>query len=190
MPIETTTKGLTRRHGPRPRAGTILLWLLVIFVGIQFGGGLYEKLAIVPIWAEVPGDQVLDQMQTTGMYQAGRLFWPFVSVPVAILALLNLVLAWRTKAPHRRWWLAGAALMCGYAVASYGFFVPSMLMLQSSGASWTATEIESLVSLWTTLNWPRMVLGAAGWLCALRALSLSSVAMPVTAPVHNAAMRT
>jgi hypothetical protein len=60
--------------------------MLVIFVGIQFGGGLYEKLAIVPLWAEVPGDRVLDQMHTTGMYQAGRAFWPFVSVPVACAA--------------------------------------------------------------------------------------------------------
>ena len=58
-------------------------------------------------------------------------------------------------------------------MASYGFFVPSMLALQSYGASWPVAEVESLVSLWTTLNWPRMVVGAAGWLCALRALSLS-----------------
>jgi hypothetical protein len=152
-----------------------LLWLLVIFVGIQFGGGLYEKLAIVPLWAEVPGDQVLDQMQASGMYRAGRAFWPFVSVPVAILAALNLVVAWRSGAPQRRWWLTGAVLMCGYAVGSYGFFVPSMLALQAYGASWPAAEIESMVGLWTTLNWARMVVGAAGWLCALRALSLSRV---------------
>jgi hypothetical protein len=171
MRAETTTDGSLPRDGKGLRAGTILLWLLVIFVGIQFGGGLYEKLAIVSVWAEVPGDQVLDRMQASGMYRAGRAFWPFVSVPVAILAVLNLVLAWRSKAPQRRWWLAGAALMCGYVVASYGFFVPSMLALQSYGASWTSAEIESLVSLWTTLNWLRMIVGAAGWLCALRALS-------------------
>ena len=98
---------------------------------------------------------------------------PFV--PVAILAALNLVVAWRSEAPQRRWWLTGAVLMCGYAVASYGFFVPSMLALQAYGASWPAAEIESMVGLWTTLNWARMVVGAAGWLCALRALSLSRV---------------
>ena len=100
---------------------------------------------------------------------------PFVSVPVTILAALNLVVAWRSEAPQRRWWLTGAVLMCGYAVASYGFFVPRMLALQAYGASWPAAEIESMVGLWTTLNWARMVLGAAGWLCALRALSLSRV---------------
>ena len=38
---------------------TVWLWLLVIFVGIQFGAGWYEKLAIVPLWAEASTDQVL-----------------------------------------------------------------------------------------------------------------------------------
>ena len=50
-----------------------------------------------------------------------------------------------------------------------------MLALQASGASWPAAEMESMVGLWTTLNWARMVVGAAGWLCALRALSPSRV---------------
>ena len=51
----------------------------------------------------------------------------------------------------------------------------SMLALQASGASWPAAGMESMVGLWTTLNWARMVVGAAGWLCALRALSPSRV---------------
>ena len=36
---------------------TVLLWLLVIFVGIQFGAGWYEKLAVVPLWADASADQ-------------------------------------------------------------------------------------------------------------------------------------
>jgi hypothetical protein len=66
-------------------------------------------------------------------------------VPVAVLAVLNLVLAWRSTAPHRRWWLTGAVLMTAYAVTSYGFFVPAMLTLQSSGATWPAGDVEWLV---------------------------------------------
>jgi len=64
----------------------VWLWLLVIFVGVQFGAGLYEKQAVVPLWAEVPPDQVVDQMLTSGMWTAGRAFWPFVSPVVAVLA--------------------------------------------------------------------------------------------------------
>jgi hypothetical protein len=49
---------------------TLWLWLLVIFVGIQFGAGLYEKLVIVPLWADASADQVLAAMESSGMKRA------------------------------------------------------------------------------------------------------------------------
>ncbi|MFD0362207.1 DUF1772 domain-containing protein [Nocardia sp. GCM10030253] len=153
----------------------IPLWLLVIFVGIQFGAGWYEKLGIIPLWADVPPEQTLTAMEESGMKRAGRAFWPFVSPLVALLAIVNLTIAWRTPTPARRWWIAGAAAMTGYAVFSYAYFVPQMLMFQSGGAEWTPEHVESFVTLWTNLNYLRMALGAIGWLCLLRALSLSAV---------------
>jgi hypothetical protein len=155
------------------RYRTVLLWLLVIFVGIQFGAGWYEKLAIVPLWADASADQVLAAMDSSGMKRAGRAFWPFVSPVVALLAVLNLVAAWRSNAVYRRWWLAAGGAMTVYALASYGYFVPQMLVFQSSGDDWTASEIETFVTWWTGLNYVRMAIGGIGWLCALRALSLS-----------------
>lgn len=151
------------------------LWLLVIFVGIQFGAGWYEKLGVVPLWSEVPPDQVLSSMEVSGMYSAGRAFWPFVSPVVALLAVINLVAAWHVTTPCRRWWLAAASVMTVYALVSYAYFVPQMLMFQSDGDSWSADRVESFVSWWTALNYPRMALGALGWLCALKALSLSAL---------------
>jgi Domain of unknown function (DUF1772) len=154
---------------------TVLLWLLVIFVGIQFGAGLYEKLAIVPLWADAPADQVLTAMESSGMKRAGRVFWPFVSPVVALLAVLNLVVAWRSShAAHRRWWLAAGVAMTVYALVSYGYFVPQMLSFQSGGGHWTTSEIETFVTWWTGLNYVRMTIGAVGLLCALRALSLTT----------------
>ena len=152
---------------------TVWLWLLVIFVGIQFGAGVYEKLAIVPLWANASADQVLAAMESSGMKRAGRAFWPFVSPMVALLAVINLVLAWRSSTTYRRWWLAAGAAMTVYALASYGYFVPQMLSFQWNGEGWTASEIETFVTWWTALNYVRMTIGAIGWLCALRALSLS-----------------
>ncbi|MEV0705121.1 DUF1772 domain-containing protein [Saccharopolyspora sp. NPDC050389] len=162
-----------------------VVWLLplAIFVGIQFGAGLYEKLVVVPQWSSLPGDQVVAAIENSGMKAAGRVFWPFVSPMVGVLAIANLVAAWRSANANRSWWLAGSAFMIGYAVFSYSFFVPQMLMLQASGASWSATEIESLVSWWTGLNYLRMAIGAVGWLCVLRALSMSGTAKP---PVRTA----
>ena len=154
---------------------TVWLWLLVIFVGIQFGAGWYEKLAIVPLWADTSVDQVLAAMESSGMKRAGRTFWPFVSPVVALLALINLVVAWRSNTSYRRWWLAAATAMTVYALASYGYFVPQMLSFQTGGQAWTASDIETFVTWWTGLNYVRMTIGGIGWLCALRALSLSGI---------------
>jgi hypothetical protein len=160
---------------------TVWLWLLVIFVGIQFGAGLYEKLAIVPLWADTSTDQVLAAMESSGMKRAGRTFWPFVSPVVALLAVINLVLAWRSNTSYRRWWLAAGTAMTVYALASYGYFVPQMLSFQTGGQAWTASDIETLVTWWTGLNYVRMAIGGIGWLCALRALSLSGRERTTTA---------
>ena len=154
------------------------LRLLVVFVGIQLGAGLYEKLAVVPRWSRVPGEQVLEAMHASGMYAAGRVFWPFVSVPVAVLAVVNLVLARRSTAAYRRRWLAAAGCMTCYAAVSYGYFVPTMLRLQASGDGWDPAHIETVVGWWTSLNNLRLLLGAVGWLCALTALAKAG---PVTA---------
>jgi hypothetical protein len=161
------------RASSEPMSRTVWLWLLVIFVGIQFGAGLYEKLAIVPLWADVSADQVLSAMESSGMKRAGRAFWPFVSPVVALVAVINLVVAWRSNATYRRWWLAAAAAMAVCALASYGSFVPQMLAFQSARVGWTAPEIETFVTWWTGLNYLSMTIGGIGWLCALRFLSLS-----------------
>ncbi|WP_454194453.1 DUF1772 domain-containing protein [Nocardia sp. Marseille-Q1738] len=162
------------------------LWLLVIFVGIQFGAGWYEKLGIIPLWESAPPDQVLTAMEESGFKRAGRAFWPFVSPVVTLLSLINLFVAWRTPGPFRRWWIAGAAIMACYSATTYGYFATQMLLFQSGGAEWTPDRVESFVELWTALNYPRMVLGGIGWLCALRALSLSAARAdhPAPAGVH------
>jgi hypothetical protein len=62
---------------------TLWLWLLVIFVGIQFAAGLYEKLVIVPLWADASADQVLAAMESSAMKRAGRVAM-CVARPVAV----------------------------------------------------------------------------------------------------------
>ncbi|WP_067652520.1 DUF1772 domain-containing protein [Nocardia harenae] len=155
------------------RARAIALWLLVIFVGIQFGAGWYEKVIVVHLWEQVPPAETLAAMTDSGFERAGTAFWPFVSPMVALLALVNIGFAWRAPGPMRRWWLAAALLMTTYAVVSYGWFVPQMVLFQRDGADWSPDRIADFVELWTSANYARMALGGVGWLCALRALSLS-----------------
>jgi len=155
------------------RVRIVLLWLLAIFVGIQFGAGWYEKLAVIPLWSDLPADQSFAGMQHSALYRSGRAFWPFVSPVVALLALTNLVLAWRGREVYRTWLLAASALMTTYAVFRYGYFVPQMLLFQSHGDTWSDERIDTFATWWIGLNYLRMTIGGAGWLCALKALSLS-----------------
>jgi hypothetical protein len=62
---------------------------------------------------------------------AGRVFWPSVSPVVALPAVVNFAVAWRSNTTYRRWWLAAGAAMMVYAVASYEYFVPQMLAFRS-----------------------------------------------------------
>lgn len=156
------------------RVALLLLWLLVVFVGVQFGAGWYEKIVVVPLWDGVPPREILTAMQESGMKDAGRRFWPFVSPIVALLSVANIVVAWRGTSANRRWWLAAGIVMLTYAIFSYSYFVPQMLMLQGSADSWSESRISSTIQWWTSLNYVRMALGGAGWFCALRALSLTS----------------
>ena len=78
------------------------------------------------------------------MKRAGRVFWPFVSPVVALLAVINLELAWRSNTSYRRSWLAAGAAMTVYALASYGYFVPQMLFFQFSGQGWTPSQTWSI----------------------------------------------
>ncbi len=37
----------------------IFLWLYVVVLGIQIGGGLYEQLVVMPLWSLSPPDSVV-----------------------------------------------------------------------------------------------------------------------------------
>ena len=105
------------------QAGEVLLWLFVIWVGIQFGAGLYEKQIVVPQWSNVPPEEVGDALSRSGQESSALKFWAFVS-PVALLALANAVVARRTTGRRRKWWLAASIIMVIYRILTYTYFVP------------------------------------------------------------------
>jgi hypothetical protein len=96
-----------------------------------------------------------------------------VSPPVALLALANLIVAWRAPVDRLRpWWLAAAAIALTYSAMTYGYFVPEMIRLWRAGEM-SANESRRRMARWLGLNWVRLALGVAAFVSALRALSLS-----------------
>lgn len=144
------------------RLRTILLWLFVINLGVAFGAGVYEARVVIPGWRDLPPRE---------WPNTGILFWVYVTtVPLTLLTLANLVAGWTTRGPQRRWWLGTAAIATVERIATFSYFIPTMVRLMSGELP--AAEEEAGLSSWLFYNHGRHMLTFAAWLLALRALSL------------------
>lgn len=155
-----------------------LLALLVIVSGIAIGGGLYEQLVVMPLWAQAPPASVTAYYQHNlanprfTLNQGGH-FWAFVMPLTGLLALATLLTGLRTRPAHRRWRLVGSGLTLLVVAGTAAWFVPNIVRLMGSGVlAMSPADIASLTSRWVTLNWVRATLFLAAWLAALRALTI------------------
>jgi hypothetical protein len=144
------------------RPARMALWLLVIFLGVSVGAGLYEARIIVPIWQETPPETWVN---------TGTRFWAFVtSGPLTIVILASLILAWRSAGPVRIWWLAALGVCVLERMATFGYFIPTMIWLQNQ--SGMDGEAASILERWAFINYGRHVLSISAWLLALKAFSM------------------
>lgn len=141
----------------------IALWLFVINLGIAFGAGVYEARVVIPRWIGLPPSE---------WPNTGLLFWVYVTtVPLTLLTVLNAVAAWVTHGPGHRWHLAAVGIIVIERVATFSYFIPTMVRLMGSDAT-AQSDVAATLSQWLLVNHGRHALTLAGWLCALRALSL------------------
>lgn len=156
----------------------ILLWFFVIALGIELGAGLYETLVVMPLWAAAPPDSVLEYYRhNTANPQftlnAGGRFWIFATPLVGLTGIAALLSGLKTRPEHRKWRMVGTILAIIVVISTFAWFVPNIIKLFSEAVTrMSADEINSLTNWWVRLNWVRAVLYAAGWLAALRALSI------------------
>ena len=151
----------------------ILLFLYIINLGVAFGAGVYETIIVIPLWFAKSGATGYG-VNTTAMREidTGRKFWAFVTtLPLTLLTLANLVFAFHSQQPIHNWWLAAAGIVLIERIGTFSFFIPIAIRLQKADLLEPARVIY-LVTLWTRLNYLRVVLTLIAWVCALRALSL------------------
>jgi hypothetical protein len=141
----------------------VLLWLFVVNLGIAFGAGIYEQRVVIPRWENAPPQA----WPNTGLE-----FWVYVTtVPLTLLTLANLVAAWLEQGPRRYWWLGAAAISVVERIATFSYFIPTMLWLQGT-KDLPQAEVQEALSQWLLLDYGRHVLTLAAWLAALKAFSL------------------
>jgi hypothetical protein len=147
---------------------SILLWLLVIFLGISFGAGLYESRIVVPMWRESPPETWVN---------TGTAFWAFVtSGPLTLIVVACLFVVRRFEGALRPWWLAALCVALVERVTTFAYFIPTMISLQQQTGS--SGDVSSTLATWSLLDHGRHLLTLAAWLLSLRALSLLAAGRP------------
>lgn len=149
----------------------ILLWLFVINLGIALGAGLYEARIVFPEWLIYSApDGYRWSAEAARRANTGVRFWVFVTtIPLTLLTLANLLVAWRARGPIRPWWLGAALVALLDRVFTFSYFVPTMLKLMSDEST---TQAVATAQRWGQLNYVRHLIVLVAWLLALRAFSL------------------
>ena len=141
--------------------------------------GLYETIVVVPMWAGSPPDSLVAYYQhkvanPEMTENAGGKFWIFATPTLGLLSIAVLLTNRRAYPAQRRMRAVGGGLALMVVAFTFAWFVPNIMLLQSAEVlTMKPEQAASLSNWWFWLNWARVVLYAAAWLSALRALTLS-----------------
>jgi hypothetical protein len=149
----------------------ILIWLFVINLGIAFGAGLYEHRVVISRWITSSPDSGAHWNAVAARQDdTGRRFWAFVTtVPLTLLTLANLFIAWRASGPVRVWWLAAALAALTDRVFTFSYFIPTMVRLMGTADS---PQSAAAAMRWSNLNYLRHAIVLVAWMASLKTFSL------------------
>ncbi len=149
-----------------------LLWLFVINLGIAFGAGLYESRIAVPQWLSFSQESGYRwNAEAARSADVGLRFWVYVTtVPLTLLTLTSLVVAWQAPDVVRNWWLGAATAALIDRVITFTYFVPTMIRLMRGEPGGSEAVAKALQ--WVRLGYFRHATTLATWLAALMAFYL------------------
>lgn len=155
----------------------ILLWLFVINLGVVFGAGLYEARIEFPQWLIYAGaDGYSWSAEAARRANTGVRFWVYITtIPLSLLTLANLVVAWKSTGSIRPWWLGAAVTALVDRIFTFSYFVPTMVRLINEENMPQAQAVATAVR-WGQLNYVRHAIVLVAWLLALKAFSMFSAA--------------
>lgn len=140
-------------------------------LGVALGAGLYETRIVLPLWfgKTQSGYTVNPAMREI---DTGRKFWGMVTtMPLTLLTIANLVLAFQANGALRGWWLAAGLITLLERIGTFAFFIPTAIKLQKSVGT-PATNVNGLVAAWVNANYARSFLNLVGLIAAMRVLML------------------
>ena len=140
----------------------------IALLGIAIGGGLYETLAVYPGWSNDPAPATLpDKLRASGQSAASRKFWPFISPTLLFLSIWNFVLALHASGELKLLWVAAGAGIIAKSIATYAYFVPTMVRKFERSRTQSTNELTKAVRRWTVLSPLRLCIEVPALFCTL-----------------------
>jgi hypothetical protein len=140
----------------------------IALLGLAIGGGLYEVLVVYPGWSRDPAPDTLPvNLRASGQSLASRKFWPFVSPTLLFLSIWNFVLALHASGELKLLWAAASVAIVVKSIATYAYFVPTMMRKFERSRSQSASELTKAVRRWTFLSPLRLCIEIPALFCAL-----------------------
>ena len=165
----------------------ILLWVFVILCGIEVGAGIYEIRVVQPLILHALPQSVWKFSDLRTQYpefaiNPGFRFWKYTSPPILLLAISFLIRGFVTEPRRKAGFLTIAVIVLICFASTLLYFAPTTgVIMDSRKMGLSAEETIRVVTLWTNLNWIRLLIYSVAWLLALRLLvSTSPQAVTIT----------
>jgi hypothetical protein len=158
----------------RARSLLIFLWVSVFAWGIVLGGKLFNLIVLISAWAaDPPTSFSLLPYGPRWPFDPGDFFQPLMLL-ILVGVVGALVSGWNTPRTYKVWLWAPLVLFFVIAVTTVTVFYP--MIPELSGASsgenpLTVAAAQSLANRWIVYDYGRAALVAAGFICAVRAIS-------------------
>jgi uncharacterized membrane protein len=152
------------------------LWVSVLAWGIGVGAKLYDLRVVAGAWSAAP-PQSLTLLPYGPRFPVdpGKFFMP-TSLLTLMGAIGALITGWSTSSGHRVWLLSSAVLIVAVWVFTMVIFWPMNAALYAAASSsshpLSNPELVRLVHQWVTYDWLRVAMMTAGFVSAVRAISL------------------
>ena len=160
----------------RDQATHWLLFALAVVAGIQTGGVIFDTLVNDPVWS----DSVVAARAWNEDIDPSRFYIAFTN-GVFLLAIVTLVVGWRSPRPVRGWlrWATGFFIIA--VVLTIVYFLPEIQEIRGASAEPIPDgELSDRIQRWTLLDPVRELFIFAGFVLTVRAVGLSHAAQART----------
>lgn len=154
---------------------SISLVVAIVLIGSVFGAAFYESVVMAPNYAANVPTSLEHAKEFFSVANPGN-FFRVVAPLTQITLLITLVLNWR-GAPERRWWIFAALLLAiATDVMTFSFHYPRNAILFTDPMHTSPDVLRTAAGEWLYGNYVRVALLLSGFLCALRAAMVRTLA--------------